>query len=268
MSARPAPDPRASDPPRPGADGARRDATVGLALATAIVAAWIAVHVVTVFHWRWTPAGAVLAPLAIALQTWLGAGLFIVAHDAMHGSLAPGRPRLGDAFGRLALALYAGFSYDRLLPKHRLHHRHAGTALDPDFDADHPDAFWPWYGRFMREYMGVREVAALAAITAIWTLLLGAPLPNLLAFWALPAILSSLQLFRWGTWLPHRHDALPFADRHRARSDARGPWVTLLTCFHFGLHHEHHRSPRTPWWRLPALARGAPADRPAPGRPG
>ena len=235
---------------------ARREATIGLALALAIVAAWIAVHVATVFHWRWTTAGVLLAPLAIALQTWLGAGLFIVAHDAMHGSLLPGRRRAGDALGRLALLLYAGFSYDRLLPKHLAHHRHPGTGDDPDFDAAHPTRFWPWYARFMREYLGVRELAALAAISVVWTRALGVPTSSLLAFWALPAILSSLQLFRWGTWLPHRHDAAGFADRHRARSDPRGAAATLLTCFHFGLHREHHLYPAVPWWRLPSVRVG------------
>jgi beta-carotene ketolase (CrtW type) len=113
----------------------------------------------------------------------------------------------------------------------------------------------------MREYMGVREVAALAGITAAWTLLLGAPLSNLLAFWALPAILSSLQLFLWGTWLPHRHDGNPFADRHNARSDPRGTAATLLTCFHFGLHREHHLHPAVPWWRLPSVRRRDDAPR-------
>ncbi len=72
--------------------------------------------------------------LIIAVQTWLSVGLFIVAHDSMHGSLAPFRPRLNLAVGRLALALYAGFSFDRLAPKHFAHHRHPGTAEDPDFD--------------------------------------------------------------------------------------------------------------------------------------
>ncbi|MFA9473554.1 MAG: fatty acid desaturase [Filomicrobium sp.] len=27
--------------------------------------------------------------------------------------------------------------------------------------------------------------------------------------------------------------------------------MSLLTCFHFGYHHEHHLQPDVPWWRLP-----------------
>ena len=35
-------------------------------------------------------------------------------------------------------------------------------------------------------------------------------------------------------------------------------WLaSLLTCFHFGMHHEHHLSPNTPWWRLPEARREA-----------
>ena len=73
--------------------------------AAGVVAAWAALHVWGVFfHDLSTPLGAGLAPLIVAAQSWLGSGLFIVAHDAMHGSLAPGRPRLNTAIGSLALA--------------------------------------------------------------------------------------------------------------------------------------------------------------------
>ena len=85
---------------------------------------------------------------------------------------------------------------------------------------------------------------------------------NFFAFWAAPALLSSLQLFTFGTWLPHRHkrETVAFADRHNART-LDWPWLpSLLACFHFGLHLEHHRSPATPWWRLPAYRRAAGAS--------
>jgi beta-carotene ketolase (CrtW type) len=41
----------------------------------------------------------------VALQTWLSTGLFITAHDAMHGTLAPGRPHWNRAVGGLCLML-------------------------------------------------------------------------------------------------------------------------------------------------------------------
>ncbi|HEX8511730.1 MAG TPA: fatty acid desaturase [Allosphingosinicella sp.] len=229
-----------------------RQTVIGLSLAAAIAFAWTALHVSSVFFLKVEGEGLAAAPLLVLAICWLNVGLFIVAHDAMHGSLAPGRPGVNRWAGRLALALYAGFSFDRLRPKHFEHHRSPGTADDPDFSADHPTAFWPWYLAFFRQYFGLRELGVLTAMVGTYNLLLGAPYPNLLLFWALPAILSSLQLFLFGTFLPHRAGADPFGDRHQARSSDYGWLASLLTCFHFGYHHEHHRSPATPWWRLPA----------------
>jgi beta-carotene ketolase (CrtW type) len=81
--------------------------------------------------------------------------------------------------------------------------------------------------------------------------------PTTLVFWALPALLSSVQLFYFGTYRPHRVDEVPFSDQHRARSNDFSPLMSLLTCFHFGYHHEHHDTPWVPWWRLPARRQSA-----------
>lgn len=236
---------------------ARRHQTrVGLALAGLVIGAWVAAHLLAVLVVDWRTMPLVAAPVMIAFLTWLSVGLFIVAHDAMHGSLAPGRPAVNRTIGRLCLWLYAGFSYDRLLPEHHKHHRRPGTADDPDFDPDHPDAFWPWFVRFMQHYFGWREFAMLVGTLALYMMVLRPELWQLLAFFALPAILSAVQLFYFGTYLPHRREAAPFDDRHNSRTNDYPYLLSLLTCFHFGYHHEHHLSPTTPWWRLPAL-RGA-----------
>jgi beta-carotene ketolase (CrtW type) len=231
-------------------------AAIGLLLAGVIASAWAALHVWGVFYQPLTGVPLVAAPALIATLCWLDVGLFIVAHDAMHGSLAPGRPGINIWAGRIALALYAGFSFDRLLPKHHAHHRRPGTADDPDYCAEHPASFWRWYFAFFRQYLGLRELLVLSGLAALYLLILGAPFANLLLFWALPAILSSVQLFLFGTFLPHRPADTPFADRHRARSSDYGRFTSLLTCFHFGYHHQHHAAPHLPWWRLPA-ERGA-----------
>jgi beta-carotene ketolase (CrtW type) len=238
---------------------ANAQAAIGLSLATAIGGAWGVLHVWGVFFQPLAGAGLAAAPLVVAALCWLNVGLFIVAHDAMHGSLAPGRPGLNRWTGRIALAFYAGFSFEALLPKHRAHHRHPGTAADPDFSADHPRGFWRWYFAFFRQYFGLRELLVLAALTGIYVHVLGASYPNLLLFWATPAILSSLQLFLFGTFLPHRSGDDPFGDEHRARSSGYGWLASLLTCFHFGYHHEHHRAPHLPWWRLPSERAGVSA---------
>lgn len=233
-----------------------RQTGIGLALACAIVATFVGLHVWAVFFLELGGAAWLAALPLVAVLSWLSVGLFIIAHDAMHGSLAPGRPGVNLFFGRLTLLLYAGFWMDRLKPKHFDHHRHVGTEHDPDFSVDHPTRFWPWYLAFMRRYFGLREFLVLTVITWTYVLLLGAPIGNLLLFWALPSILSSVQLFYFGTYLPHRHEEEEeFADEHRARSNDFPTWLSLLTCFHFGYHREHHLSPGTPWWQLPAKRR-------------
>jgi beta-carotene ketolase (CrtW type) len=230
-----------------------RQAMIGLGLAALIAASWAALHIYAVFFHDLTPVGIAVAPLLVLALCWLNVGLFIVAHDCMHGSLAPGRPKLNRNVGRVMLGLYAGFSFDKLLPKHHDHHKHAGTEGDPDFAADHPTRFWPWYLTFFRRYFGWREFAILAVLLWSYILLIGASPMNALLFWGVPAIMSSFQLFYFGTYLPHRHDERPFTDRHRTRSNDFSWLASLLSCFHFGYHHEHHRSPATPWWGLPKV---------------
>lgn len=226
-----------------------------MSLAALIIAGWTILHVQAVFFMDATeffPS----ALLAAAL-TWLSVGLFIVAHDAMHGSLCPASQRAGDLAGTLALLLYAGFYLPALRPKHHLHHRHPGSADDPDFAPATPSHALAWYGRFMKTYFGWREMLVMTVRTGIY-MLLGAPVENILLFFAVPGILSSLQLFYFGTFLPHRHaiggnGRHDFADAHHARSNEVGYFASLISCFHFGYHHEHHLHPSAPWWRLPGL---------------
>ncbi len=257
----------APDPRMPDIGPAAREAafeeqrTVGLTLAGMIVGAWAYLHLSLVFVVDAAQMPLIVMILLVALQTWLSVGLFIVAHDAMHGSLAPFRPDLNRMVGRVALALFAVLDFDSLAMRHFAHHRHAGTADDPDFDADHPRSFWPWFGRFMLTHVGWRDLVRQTAFVMVYLFVLGVALPNLLIFWALPAVLATLQLFYFGTYRPHRHEGEghgeEFADRHRARSEHFPGWLSLMTCFHFGHHHEHHVAPHVPWWMLPAYRRRA-----------
>ena len=224
---------------------------IGLTLAAAIVSAWLCGHVYAVFFHRWTAMGTIAAPFLMALQCWLSVGLFIVAHDAMHGSLVPFHPLINRVIGRFCLMLYAGFSFDRLITRHFDHHRHSGTALDPDYHAEDPEHFWGWYIAFFRRYFGWQPFLTINVVTWLYWGLFGANLANILLLWAVPAILSSVQLFYFGTYLPHRREEDGFVDRHNARSSGY-PWLlSLFTCFHFGHHHEHHAAPHVPWWQLP-----------------
>jgi beta-carotene ketolase (CrtW type) len=228
---------------------------INLALAAGIVGSWLVLHVSSIFFIDWWGSGLwPLIPLVVLAQTWLSVGMFIVAHDAMHGSLVPGNAAVNTLIGRICVGLYAGFSWDKLYANHHAHHRHAGTEHDPDFDADHPSEFWPWYYRFFRTYFGWREFGLLTIAVVVYCLILWQRWPNVLLFWAAPAILSSLQLFYFGTYRPHRiEEGEVFSDRHNSRSN-EFPWlISLLTCFHFGYHHEHHDRPWVPWWKLPKV---------------
>ncbi|MCJ7422409.1 fatty acid desaturase [Sphingomicrobium astaxanthinifaciens] len=236
---------------------AQKQTAIGLILAALIIGGWAGGHVAAV--WVLVAWEQPLAALALFLvQTWLSVGLFIVAHDAMHGSLAPGRARLNRAVGRLALRLFMGFSYDRLHPKHHAHHDHVGSRDDPDFDADHPTDGLRWYWTFMRRYLDryvfwvtgtiVIAYGAILYMVGGWERLVH------LAFWAGPSLAASIQLFYFGTFRPHRHrHGEAFADHHNSRSNDFSVLGSLLSCFHFGYHHEHHLHPGAPWWRLPRV---------------
>ena len=233
--------------------GATRQAAIGLTLAAAIICAWLALHVWGVFFHDWTAIDWMRVPIFIAVQSWLGTGLFIVAHDAIHGSLAPGQPRLNAAVGQLCVGLYAAFSLRKLAANHKKHHRSPGTREDPDFDIAQPRAFAPWFRAFFSRYFGWAEFARLAAVLTVYLVPLGADPLDMAIFWGLPAVLSAFQLFTFGTYLPHRHEDTAFADEHRARRLDYSWLLSLIACFHFGLHHEHHLRPHVPWWRLPTV---------------
>lgn len=237
--------------------GSTRQTAIGLGLAALIFATWLALHVYGIFVFRldWTNLHVALA-IALA-QCWLSVGLFIISHDAMHGSLAPRRPRLNGLIGGGLLMLYAGFGWRRMRDAHFAHHRHAGTRDDPDFDADNPARFAAWYATFLKRYFGWPSLLYVSTIVTFYWLVIGVPMAQIVLVFGLPAIASSMQLFYFGTYRPHRHGLDAFTDRHKARSDRFPTILSLATCFHFGYHHEHHRFPQTPWWALPRRCREA-----------
>lgn len=227
-------------------------AAIGLTLAGLVLAGWLAIHFGAVFFWELNWRTAPLVPLIVAVQCWLTVGLFIVAHDAMHGSLAPGWPRLNTAIGAFILTIYAGFAWRRVRGAHMAHHDAPGTADDPDFFVDEPERFWPWFRTFFIRYFGRRSILFVCTVVTVYILVFGASVANVVLFYGLPSLLSSLQLFYFGTFRPHRHEESGFKDEHNARSNEFGYVASLLSCFHFGYHHEHHTQPWVPWWGLPA----------------
>ena len=232
---------------------------IGLTLAATLFAIWLGVHFWAMFVFRIDSANWLLVPLIFALQCWLSVGMFIVAHDAMHGSLAPGKARLNAAVGTVILLLYAGFGWRKMRDAHLAHHDNVGTAGDPDFNAHNPREFWPWYKLFLKRYFGWQSMAFVWSVVLSYYFLFDVPPQNIALLYGFPAITSSVQLFYFGTYRPHRHEGLDegchgnavFPDHHNSRSNDYGTLASLLSCFHFGYHHEHHLSPGTPWWALP-----------------
>jgi beta-carotene/zeaxanthin 4-ketolase len=182
----------------------------------------------------------------ILVQTWLFTGLFITAHDAMHGSVSRNR-RVNNFFGHLATSLYAFLSYRRLTKKHYQHHLHPATEKDPDF-SPHSNNFFLWWFRFMKNYIVWWQILLMAVTFNI--LLIWFNEVRVLVFWVLPSVLSTFQLFFFGTWIPHRRPFTEKMEPHYSRSFIRNHTAALLSCFFFGYHWEHHQSPVTPWWRL------------------
>jgi beta-carotene ketolase (CrtW type) len=224
----------------------------GVLSAFSILFLWGSVFIYAIFFHELSWSRLPVTVLLILLLTFLNTGLFITAHDAMHGVVSPRKPGLNHGIGALCVFLYAGFNYRFMLREHHQHHAHAGiVSKDPDFHADQKPSYLAWYLHFFAHYFRWWQLAGILVIAVSMQVFWGAAQWNPLTFWALPGILSSFQLFTFGTWLPHREEAVPFNDRHRARSNQYPPWLSLLTCYHFGYHWEHHEWPYIPWWSLP-----------------
>lgn len=234
----------------------------GLLIASIIVAFWIG-SLAFLAHVDL----AALKPLwllpAVLGRTFVQTGLFIVAHDAIHGAVVPSHRRFNQWVGQLTLTLYALLPYQKLSLNHWQHHRHPGQAADPDFHDDVHDNMVAWYLTFMKGYLDRRQriVLFFGMSLIFFTLHLEfhVPIVNLLLFWVLPIALSSMQLFFFGTYLPHRLGSSESAisdsgiNSHHATSSNFPLLWSFLTCYHFGYHWEHHEYPSLPWYRLPSV---------------
>jgi beta-carotene/zeaxanthin 4-ketolase len=230
--------------------GRHRD-SIGLTLAVFILGLWLL---------SWSIASQIdiglsrysQIAIAIAIRTWLYTGLFITTHDAIHQNICR-HPWLNRAVGSLCAFLYAGFNYRQLESDHHSHHQHPASESDPDFHTGKA-GFWRWYFTFMGRHLTFSQLSGLVVLVGIYISIFHFALDRLFLFWLVPALLSSLQLFYFGTYLPHREPAGGYTNSDRATSLYLPAWLSLITCYHFCYHQEHHHSARTPWWQLPSLA--------------
>lgn len=229
-----------------------QDNYLGIAIALTIMGLWTS-FLFVFLNWKISPSHAPQILIAIGWQTFLYTGLFITAHEGMHGLICPHNLQLNHFLGLIAVKLYALFSYKKLLAKHWLHHRHSASSLDPDFHDGKNSGFWAWYCHFLKNYWSWKRLGSLLAILSLISFGLQVPLLNLFCFVLLPSILSSLQLFYFGTFLPHRKPQGGYCHPHRAQSIALPLFWSFITCYHFGYHQEHHEYPNVPWWQLPKI---------------
>ncbi|MGB3651697.1 MAG: beta-carotene ketolase CrtW [Rivularia sp. (in: cyanobacteria)] len=229
-------------------------AYIGLTIACFLIATW-AISLATLLNLNLPETNIVLIPILILWQAFLHTGLFITAHDAMHGVVFEKNSKINNFIGYLTVALYAQFSYQKLLKRHHQHHNNPASELDPDYHNGKHKNFFAWYGYFMYRYWSWLRFLGMTIVYHAVRITFHIPEINLLVFWAIPLLLSSVQLFYFGTYLPHREPSAGYQTSHRTQSIYRPFLWSLISCYHFGYHEEHHKYPYISWWQLPKFSK-------------
>ena len=223
-------------------------------VALAILGAWTTSQVTLLLAPLHGPGDLAWAIPGFLLQTWLFTGLFITAHDAMHGTVSPSRPRLNRALGASAPRCTPPSASGSCCP------RTTPTTTTPARPAPTPTST-TGSGRlrglvltFMRRYLRVRQIIIL-------TLVPGAapragPAVEPAALLVAPSLASNPALRLRD--LPHPSGAEGgHTNPHNART------VDLPVCSAgdptTGYHEEHHESPRPASPRRGGRTGGVPA---------
>ncbi|MFK8186185.1 MAG: fatty acid desaturase [Phormidesmis sp.] len=231
-----------------------RESYLSISIATLIVLFWFLTAYGSMFVLPNARSMTVVAiVMVVAVRAFLHTGLFILAHDAMHGTLMPAYPNVNDWAGRIILGIYSFLSFRQMRTCHNQHHRTPAQVSDPDF---YPGSFAPWYFHFMRAYIRDRQGAVIFWGMSLFfyplLFIFHVPLLNAVLFWLLPQGLSSLQLFYFGTYRPHKKPVGGHTNVHRAVSSSASTLLSFLSCYHFDYHWEHHQYPHLPWYKLPS----------------
>lgn len=218
---------------------------MGIIVALIVISTWTSHLFYTLFYVSVDFTNTVFY-LHILLQGYLYTGLFITAHDAMHGTVSNNK-FVNKGFGWISTLLFAGLSYSRLTKNHFMHHKSPGEESDPDFYTKSQN-FFIWWSTFLWRYTTITQIIIMAVtfnILKIWF-----DEDSLFVFWVVPAFLGTFQLFFFGTYLPHKYPHTENMKPHKARTQKRNHLWAMLSCYFFGYHFEHHDSPKTPWWKL------------------
>ena len=236
----------------------RSQPLLGLLIATTIFFLWVS-SLIVLLSIDVSQISLFLIVSAVLVRTFLHTGIFITAHDAMHGTVFPQNRHINDFIGSVATRLYVLLPYKTLLEKHRLHHRYPASSQDPDFCEQGQHNLLIWYLDFMKGYLVAKQswviFLGMALIFSVFKWGFNIPVINLLLFWVLPILLSSIQLFYFGIFLPHRQPKGGYTNRHRAKSTYYDVFWSLIACYHFGYHWEHHEFPHLPWYELPSVVK-------------
>ena len=234
-----------------------RESIVSVAFALVIIALWMLTAYASLFVLPDAKTMSLAAVGALSVgRSCLHSGLFILSHDAMHGSLIPAAPKLNNWAGQVILAIYSFLSFGRMQACHHQHHRTPAQTADPDFYAG---GFWVWYFKFMRTYIeggqGWIIFWGMSAFFYPLQVVFHVPMLNVVLFWLLPQAVSSWQLFYFGTYRPHKRPPGGHTNAHRAVSSEASILMSFFSCYHFDYHWEHHQYPHLPWYKLPVAHR-------------
>ena len=131
---------------------------------------------------------------------------------------------------------------------------------DPDFCPANNRSVVAWLTRFLRNYLNPAQLSRLILVLMVLVLATQAnhnpPFITVSVTYLLPLLISTGQLFFVGTYLPHRKEHRQKSHEVSIKSLNLHPFVSLLACYHFGYHREHHNNPNAPWFLLPELRTG------------
>ena len=235
---------------------------IGLVVANTIIFLWF-VSLISLLTWDLSQIPMILIILAVLIRSFLHTGLFITTHEAIHGVISKHKI-INNLIGYITSFLYAILPYKVLVDNHRLHHLYPATEKDPDFDSLYSNNFFLWYFGFMKKYLEGKQfwVLFFGMTIIFWTfIILHISINNIFLFWVIPILISSLQLFTFGIFLPHRKTDKGYKDRHRAISNNYSVFLSFISCYHFGYHWEHHQYPNLPWYSLPLARQKNQSDR-------